>query len=274
MRKHLTFSAKDLTRAVSAFQRYGVVAFTGQQRVSVQQRHDDAVKLLERYLHEAQKHGYGIGKETGFREFVQKDENRFDLNFDDTSDHESREFAASLREHVETTVGHGFLDTILGPGYKRNAQGLVVSKCGAPAQRWHVDSSHLFATPTLPNLPCHFVTVFCPLYQAHKAIGPTEFLPGSQLFTHVLENDEVFDQYPSDDTVTSIQQKAAQEVELEMMQMEGAAGDVIVMDGRLLHRGQANELPDSVRCLTYLSYCRPWYYEWPRSQSETRFLFR
>lgn len=42
---------------VSAFQRYGVVAFTGQQRVSVQQRHDDAVKLLERYLHEAQKHG-------------------------------------------------------------------------------------------------------------------------------------------------------------------------------------------------------------------------
>ena len=31
--------------------------------------------------------------------------NRFDLNFDDTSDHESREFAASLREHVETTVG-------------------------------------------------------------------------------------------------------------------------------------------------------------------------
>ena len=66
-------------------------------------------------------------------------------------------------------AGHGFLDTILGPGYKRNAQGLVVSKCGAPAQRWHVDSSHLFATPTLPNLPCHFVTVFCPLYQAHKA---------------------------------------------------------------------------------------------------------
>lgn len=26
------------------------------------------------------------------------------------------------------------------------------------------------------------------------------------------------------------------------------SGDVIVMDGRLLHRGQANELPDSVRC--------------------------
>ena len=25
--------------------------------MSVQQRHDDAVKLLERYLHEAQKHG-------------------------------------------------------------------------------------------------------------------------------------------------------------------------------------------------------------------------
>lgn len=64
-------------------------------------------------------------------------------------------------------AGHGFLDTILGRGYKRNAQGLVISKFGAPAQRWHVDSSHLF--PTLPGLPCHFVTVFCPLYQAHKA---------------------------------------------------------------------------------------------------------
>ena len=64
-------------------------------------------------------------------------------------------------------AGHGFLDSILGRGYKRNAQGLVISKCGAPAQRWHVDSSHLF--PTMPGLPCHFVTVFCPLYQAHKA---------------------------------------------------------------------------------------------------------
>ena len=75
-------------------------------------------------------------------------------------------------------AGHGFLDTILGRGYKRNAQGLVISKCGAPAQRWHVDSSHLFAT--LPGLPCHFVTVFCPLYQAHKA--PHLFFFGGEIF--------------------------------------------------------------------------------------------
>ena len=39
--------------------------------------------------------------------------------------------------------------------------------------------------------------------------------PNEKHLRHVLENDEVFDQYPSDDTVTSIQQKTAQEVELE-----------------------------------------------------------
>ena len=32
------------------------------------------------------------------------------------------------------------------------------------------------------------------------------------------------------------------------------AGDVIVMDGRLLHRGQANILPDSVRCWDTWTY--------------------
>eukprot|EP00435_Cladocopium_sp_Y103_P055501 s598_g18.t1 len=95
----------------------------------------------------------------------------------------------------------------------------------------------------------------------------------SHHFTHSLQNRSVSEQYPAADLAQGLRENARKAVELDEMQMEGKAGDVIVMDGRLLHRGQANNLAGSVRSLAYLSYCRPWYYEWPRSQSEERFLF-
>ncbi len=54
--------------------------------------------------------------------------------------------------------------------------------------------------------------------------------------------------------------------------MECDAGDVVVMDGRTLHRGLANTSHD-IRPLCYFSFCPPWYREWPRSQNEGRSLF-
>ena len=73
-----------------------------------------------------------------------------------------------LKTENKLHQGPEFLREILGD-YKLNAQGLVVSTYGAPAQGWHVDSSHLFDMAHLPLfLPCHFVTVFCPLYDMQK----------------------------------------------------------------------------------------------------------
>ena len=142
------------------------------------------------------------------------------------------------------------------------------------AEAWHVDSSHLFVG--IKDLPCHFVTVFCPLYGMEEAIGPTEFILGSQHFTHWLPTLEVSDQYPPEETVELIRSEAktwASDLGEGEIQMDCEAGDIVVMDGRLLHRAQANRLPESVRSLAYFSFCRPWYYEWPRSQAEDRFLF-
>ncbi|CAK9099968.1 unnamed protein product [Durusdinium trenchii] len=201
--------------------------------------------------------------------------NRYDVNLDHAPPAgPGREFALALRRDVEAALGVEFFEAVLGKGYRANAQGLVISKCGAPAQAWHVDSSHLFVG--IKDLPCHFVTVFCPLYGMEEAIGPTEFILGSQHFTHWLPTLEVSDQYPPEETVELIRSEAktwASDLGEGEIQMDCEAGDIVVMDGRLLHRAQANRLPESVRSLAYFSFCRPWYYEWPRSQAEDRFLF-
>ena len=122
------------------------------------------------------------------------------------------------------------------------------------------------------GLPCHFVTVFCPLFELDMRIGPTAFIPASHHLTYRLPIMTVSDQYPPDETVQAIRSEAKTLVDLGDIQMDCEVGDVVVMDGRLL-RGQENCLPGSMRSLAYFSFCRPWYYEWPRSQAEDRFLF-
>jgi hypothetical protein len=79
---------------------------------------------------------------------------------------------------------------------------------------------------------------------------------------------QVEEQYPDDAYVAA--QLALPGV--ERATMDCAPGDVVVMDGRLLHRGLGNG-SDQVRPLVYQSYCRPWYREWPRSQNESRSVF-
>ncbi|CAK9018343.1 Uncharacterized protein SCF082_LOCUS14043 [Durusdinium trenchii] len=176
-----------------------------------------------------------------------KKPNRYDVNLDHAPPAgPGREFALALRRDVEAALGVEFFEAVLGKGYRANAQGLVISKCGAPAQAWHVDSSHLFVG--IKDLPCHFVTVFCPLYGMEEAIGPTEFILGSQHFTHWLPTLEVSDQYPPEETVELIRSEAktwASDLGEGEIQMDCEAGDIVVMDGRLLHRAQANRLPES-----------------------------
>eukprot|EP00435_Cladocopium_sp_Y103_P051394 s598_g15.t4 len=134
----------------------GSAAETGGR--SVQRDHTDVIsgearRLLRRYLDEAEKRGYGMGKEMGFRE------NRFDLNFDDTSDGPSKDFAKKMREYVETAVGDGFLAAILGDGYKLNAQGQnrwwVASKLSPPAQHVQVNGTYILIDPykRTPDFP-------------------------------------------------------------------------------------------------------------------------
>jgi ectoine hydroxylase-related dioxygenase (phytanoyl-CoA dioxygenase family) len=100
------------------------------------------------------------------------------------------------------------------------------------------------------------------------AIGPTQLALGTHTRTGDLGRSTVEEQYPDDAYVAA--QLGGPGTQLATM--DCAPGDVVVMDGRLLHRGLGNDSSE-VRPLVYTSFCRPWYREWPRSQNEARSVF-
>eukprot|EP01031_Cornospumella_fuschlensis_P025442 gene25442-30721_t len=238
--------------------------------------------LLKAYVQLAdEKGGLGLKKEHGFRELVQKDLGRFDLNLDHLvfNRGSSREFLPEEKAVIEVqqeidAVLKSHLQAIFGDLFILNAFGAVISKPGTEAQRWHVDSSHLFHAKTAheeqvySQIPCHFVTVFCPLFHFSEEIGPTEIALRSFKLTSVLRNHAVEDQYPADHIVAQI----LADEQVERMKLRCQLGDIVVMDGRTLHRG-GNNVSSEDRPLLYLSYCLPWYHEFPRSQNEGRSLF-
>ena len=222
--------------------------------------------LCERFraLAESAPGGLGLGKEAGFRELVHKDIGRFDVSLDDCADAAGAGFIGEIREHAEKTIAP-LLTHLFGPSYRLNGQGMVVSYPGAAAQRFHIDSSWLFAG--LPQQPCHFVTVFVTLL---PAVAPTEFVLGSHQHTHTLGRETVAEQYPDNEYCRVLM--ARPDVTPAVLSTAAAGGDVIVMDGRTLHRGLANE--EAVRPVAYFSFSPPWYREWPTSQmKDGRTLF-
>ena len=234
--------------------------------------------LLEEYISIAStKGGLGLRKENGYRELVQKDVGRYDLNLDHLLPMNEQKLnnrtlsslelsTRQLALEVENTI-KPYLTAILSDQYIVNGFGAVISKPGTEPQRWHVDSSHLFY-PATDTLPCHFVTVFCPLFEYSESIGPTEIALRSAKYTGILNNKQVQDQYPEDDVVDSILSNK----DVHIIRNESNVGDIGIMDGRTLHRGMGNN-STLVRPLLYMSFCRPWYYEFPRSQNENRSLF-
>eukprot|EP00435_Cladocopium_sp_Y103_P051363 s598_g15.t3 len=122
----------------------GSAAETGGR--SVQRDHTDVISGVLKGMAWAKRWDFGSS-------------NRFDLNFDDTSDGPSKDFAKKMREYVETAVGDGFLAAILGDGYKLNAQGQnrwwVASKLSPPAQHVQVNGTYILIDPykRTPDFP-------------------------------------------------------------------------------------------------------------------------
>jgi ectoine hydroxylase-related dioxygenase (phytanoyl-CoA dioxygenase family) len=254
--------------AQSVLTQNGLVAFRGAFQDKPAQWREESVATLLTYQEKAAAAtgGFGLGKENGFRELVNKDVGRFDLNLDHICEEQDPElFICAIRNHMEAVIAPVLVETF-GEDYVLNAKGVVTSYPGTSSQNWHIDSSWLFKG--LTQQPCHFVTCFMPLYTATAAIGPTEFAAGSHAHTHVLGRNKVEEQYPPPDICDAILARP----DVTKLTMDCAVGDIIVMDGRLLHRGLAN-ISDQVRPLVYLSFCPPWYREWPASQSSARALF-
>jgi len=125
--------------------------------------------------------------------------------------------------------------------------GVVAALPGAETQAIHADGKHLFADDEdedarNAHLPPHCVTVFVPLVDMAPELGPTEYFAG----THRRDGDA--DHY-----------KAANAGRVAGVSFADAkAGDAILFDYRVLHRGLANTSAKP-RPLLYFTYGRAWF---------------
>ena len=86
------------------------------------------------------------------------------------------------------------------------------------------------------NLPPYYLTVFIPLVEITQQNGPTEFIKGSH-------------QYPIVD-----------ETKADIFSPLVSPGDIIIFDGRVLHRGTPNK-SDSEKLIAYITFIALWYHD-------------
>jgi ectoine hydroxylase-related dioxygenase (phytanoyl-CoA dioxygenase family) len=104
---------------------------------------------------------------------------------------------------------------------------------------WHRDTYSLFEDDALQaQLPPFYLTMLVPLVPIREGNGPTEILIGSHRMTH-------------DDAVERCERRL----------MTADPGDVVLFDGRCVHRGQANA-SSAERPLLYCVFHKKWYLDY------------
>jgi len=124
------------------------------------------------------------------------------------------------------------LSKVLGSKYFVEKAGKIESSPGSVAQRWHMDTPHLFSNSV--QLPAHSLNCFiamCDLIPFSN--GPTEF----QLKTHIKAN-------------------IAEPKTTAFAGMK--KGSIVIYDTRILHRGGPNNSQE-MRPLIYLTFSRAWF---------------
>ena len=122
------------------------------------------------------------------------------------------------------------------------------------AQAWHADGPHLFASavdePAAASLPAHALNIFVPLVDLTEANGATEFACGTHRRGHELT--------PRDDDDDGAAASDGGDERGERTAILARAGDALVFDYRLWHRGLPN-LSSADRPLLYLVAARSWW---------------
>jgi hypothetical protein len=197
----------------------------------------------------------GIGSRDGYRELVQRSPGRFDVPM------QERDLLPIWGSHGSLAPGVPWLEAVravLGPDARPSFCGVVFSRPGSPAQQWHIDSPHEAAAAR----PAHAVNVLLALADIPLAAGPTEVARGTHWLTNhllrpELDRDDLL--YQTGTEITPAMLRQAETAGLEATEPAAqamAAGDCLMFDDRILHRGLANASPHE-RWVAYFSYLRP-----------------
>ncbi len=193
----------------------------------------------------------GIGSRAGFHELVQRSPGRFDVPLSEVDLVPLLGPEGSLSAQLPWME---FVHAVLGPDARLAFCGVVFSRPGSPAQQWHLDSPH--EDPDFR--PAHALNVMLALADIPLAAGPTQLAPGThRLSNHLarpwLDHDDLVYQTSREITPADILGDPGYEAPVpEPM----AAGDVLIFDDRLLHRGLGNSSA-SERWVAYFAYLRP-----------------
>jgi Phytanoyl-CoA dioxygenase (PhyH) len=198
----------------------------------------------------------GIGSRHGYHELVQRSPGRFDVPMSESDLVPIWGAQGSIAPQVPWL---GLVRAVLGPEARPSFCGIVFSRPGSPAQQWHIDSPH----EAEQIRPAHAVNVLLALADIPLAAGPTEVAPGTHLKTNHLarpwlDRDTLL--YQTATEVTPATLDYAEQLEHAGAASPAAqpmsAGDCLIFDDRILHRGLANA-SEQERWVAYFSYLRP-----------------
>ena len=158
---------------------------------------------------------------------------------------------------VRESVWHRAARAVIGEDAVLHFCGCVTSEPGAIAQSLHVDGEHLARDLArgVAHAPPYAVNVFIPLVDTSLALrnGPTEFLPGTHMASAAAQRSA---------GAAGAAAPAAAPAHMLRGATRGAeapalrAGDAVLADYRVVHRGLANS-SQSARPLLYLTLAAP-----------------
>jgi len=191
--------------------------------------------------HRQEKYEYsmGLGIKHGFREIVMRSPGRYELSLLGC-----REFCPpidAIQDSIFPLVPH-LLGVTSWDELCMCHLSLVVSTASSAEQAWHADGGHASLSE---HLPCHVANVFVPLQNVPMELGPTEFRPGTHVYTRNL-------------APMMLAAKCRKQLR-DPVTPELKLGDILVFDYRVLHRGRANLSQHQNRTILVMTFCKPWY---------------
>jgi hypothetical protein len=215
-----------LREAEAKFKEFGLVCLRG-----VWDAEPSTVDALDRELHDnldacvdlvQRRSGAQPDSSFGYKQIVHRSMGRYDMLLD-----EGVAPKPLSPRSIASVFGEGgsdegwrwqILSSLLGADCRVEFTAALLAKSGCVEQDPHADGAHPDEDPRSESLlPAHALQLFLPLCDMRLETGPTEFWPTSHL--------------PSHAPFTSL---------LPSLPLEAAAGDAILFDFRVMHRGMAN----------------------------------
>lgn len=201
----------------------------------------------------------GHGIKHGFREIVMRSPGRYEISLLNNANLAAHRSNLPSIDQLYTLLADydipGFLSLSSWDKVRVCNVSLVISTPGASTQGWHADGGHVNLQK---HLPCHCLNVFIALHHVPTIDwGPTQLRPGTQVHTRNM----------GPLLLAAHCRKELQPPVAPLLK----AGDALVFDYRLLHRGLANNTIHNNRSVLVATVAQDWFQD--RLNFPSRSLF-